>query len=398
MSENEKKPEEQATPETSAEVVKSSGNNVEVSGEMLQEAVVQLRRLTELRQKEAERQERAISQMNATIRKNAMLNRLVLFASALVVLVVFGLAFMIKTVNVKQEAAASAIQGVESTLSATAATVSKSAEQQIAALSTVKTELTQAKDEQIQIVKGMQAELASTRDGVSEKIETTRDEIIDGLQASRQVQTEVAQKIDSQLEAVRSERDAVREEVFNAIDTRSREFTERELALIAEKEHIEELKKLAAQERRDAINEAIARLKAMNEALMQEAEGLAPEAASTETSEPAVTAEEEVETESAPAVDTEAVIENTGDEAVATEADVAEEGAAEEVVVIEDPVLVEAVEADVEDAVEVATDAAVEVVEEAVAPSVEAIETAADAAADAGDEATVETPEPAQAP
>ncbi|HMP73650.1 MAG TPA: hypothetical protein PKE55_10345 [Kiritimatiellia bacterium] len=254
------------TPETTPEVVPSTSSNkpVQVSGELLQEAVVQLRRLTELRQKETERHERAMAQMNASIRKQTMLNRLLLFASALVVLVVFGLAFMIKGITNTQEKTAQALSGVDQRLSEAASTVARETEKTVLAMEGVR------KD-----VEGVREDVELVRRDFTSSTEQQvlmAREVEARLREANTTQEGVIARIDTQLDAVRAERDAIREEVFSAIDSRSREFIERELAIQAERERIASEREEAKEYRAQVIADAISRLNAFTADLTGEIE------------------------------------------------------------------------------------------------------------------------------
>src|SRR5262245_35949504 len=88
------------TPEEPSEIVKPSNSRVEVSADVVNEAVSQLRKLTEIRQRESERQERAIAQMHSAIKRQGILSRYVIIVSLLVIIISGALAyFMYVSVN-----------------------------------------------------------------------------------------------------------------------------------------------------------------------------------------------------------------------------------------------------------------------------------------------------------
>jgi len=86
MTMNETTPSKQTDPVINHSPAEHSGERLEVSADVLNEAVMQLRRLSGIRQREAERQERALAQLHSAIKRQARLSRFVIVASTLVVL------------------------------------------------------------------------------------------------------------------------------------------------------------------------------------------------------------------------------------------------------------------------------------------------------------------------
>jgi hypothetical protein len=231
--------------ENNPEVIKSSPENrVEVSADLLNEAVTQLRKLTELRQREAERQERAIAQMQKSIKRQGILSRYVILTSTLAVLISVGLAYLIRN-SVRNEAVTS------STLS----------------------------------------QFNESVTGATRTIDDMRAEV----SASRDTQSSMIKKVEEQLGAVREERDQVRGEVRNVLEEKTREFADKELALAEEREAIVEATKRSKEEQKALIQQTIERLAAMSASLTPEEEASANQPSDSEIEEAVSEAEEIVE-------------------------------------------------------------------------------------------------------
>lgn len=240
--------------ETTAEVVKPEGGRVEVSGDLLNEAVSQLRKLTEIRQREAERQERAIAQMHKAIKRQGILSRYVILTCTLAVLVAVGVAYLIAEQGKKVDNTASSLLAVETSMKDSAATISEAASQQAAGLDSVR------------------GEVAATREETARMTESIGQE----LQASRSAQETVVRTVEEQLNAVRGERDQIREELRNALDEKTAEIASREIALVEEREAIAEATERSKEEQKVLIQQTIERLAAMAASLDGDIEAEAP--------------------------------------------------------------------------------------------------------------------------
>jgi hypothetical protein len=285
-------PEPENTPTPSSEVVPSTGGRVEVSADVLNEAVTQLRKLTELRQRETERQERAIAQMNTAIKRQGVLSRYVIFTSALVVLISIGLAYLMRQSAQVEQATQGTLEQVDTRLSETAQVVAQEGQRTASSLDAVRTEVLTARDEQTRLTADIKQQ----------------------LQSSQQAQASVVQKVDEQLDAVRAERDTVRDEVRSVLEEKTELFTQKEIALREERESIKEAKKKSKEEQKELIQQTIDRLNAMTTALLTDEEAAAP----TE-------AEVAAELEAANAVADEAAAETAGEAAPVEEAPAAGE-------------------------------------------------------------------------
>ena len=204
---------------TTPEVIRPDTGRVEVSADLLKEAVSQLQRLTEIRQRETERQERAIAQMQKAIKRQSILSRYVILTCTLAVLLSVGLAYLMRESLQKESDTAGSLTKATQTLE----TQSSSIEDMTAAMS-----------------------------------------------AGREIQSALLEKVDKQLTAVREERDEVRGEVRTVLEEKTREFTEKELALAAERDAIVEAAKRSKEEQKALIQETITRLAAMSENLGNE--------------------------------------------------------------------------------------------------------------------------------
>lgn len=199
-----------------AEIIKPTNGRVEVSGELLNEAVAQLRKLTEIRQRETERQERAIAQMQKAIKRQSILSRYVILTSTVAVLLSVGLAYIMRESVGKEAATASAL-----------------------------TEASQTLEQQQSTLEGLRTEAG----------------------VSREMQAAMAKKVEEQMTAVREERDQVRGEVRTVLEEKTREYGEKELALAAERNAIAEAAQRSKEEQKALIQETIARLTAMSESI-----------------------------------------------------------------------------------------------------------------------------------
>ncbi|HMO50052.1 MAG TPA: hypothetical protein PKE26_03870 [Kiritimatiellia bacterium] len=227
------------------EIVKTGGGRVEVSADLLNEAVTQLRKLTELRQRESERQERAMAQMHTAIKRQGLLSRYVILTCTLAVLICVGIAYLVRQ-SAKQEAVtAETLSQVDERLSVATQTIAQESQRQAGGLEQVRSEVAGAREEQVRLSGG----------------------IVQEMQAARESQTVVIQKVEEQLGAVREERDHVRGEVRSVLEEKTRQFTEREIALRAEREAIKEAKQRSKEEQKALIEQTIERLNAMTAAL-----------------------------------------------------------------------------------------------------------------------------------
>ncbi len=212
-----------------AEIIKPEAARVEVSAEMLNDALIQLRKLTEIRQREAERQERAIAQMQKAIKRQGILSRYVILTSSFALVLVIGLGYIVHDAGRKTDIAANTLLMVEKSVSDANQTIAAETRRQAEGLA------------------GLEAEILS----------------------SRESQAGLLKKVDEQLGAVREERDQVRGEVRHVLEEKTREITGKELALAAEREAIAEAAKRSKEEQKALIQQTIDRLTAMSATLVE---------------------------------------------------------------------------------------------------------------------------------
>ncbi len=160
--------------------------NVEVPADALQQAVVQLQHLTALRQQEAERQERAIGNMEAALRRQGTMNRWLLTVSLLVVacgIVAVAVMLHLRTVN---EQVSNDVQQLSGAVTATSQTVQESAEKQSRGLAEVSENVATSRAEQAR----MAAKIVT---GVNETKETVTREVSKQTAAISKVEGNVAE-------------------------------------------------------------------------------------------------------------------------------------------------------------------------------------------------------------
>lgn len=244
--------------ENNAELVKSEPKNVEVSADLLNEAVTQLRKLTELRQRESERQERAMTLMQKQIKRQGLLSRYVILMSSLAVLIGIGLAYLVSDAARKADVTAESLLLVDGRLADASKVVADATEQQAAGLNEVRSEVVATRETTANLSREITEAQASLGKNITEE-----------LQATRETQAGVIQKVEEQLGAVREERDQVRGEVRNLLEEKTAEFVSKEMQLVAEREAIVEATKKSKEEQRALIQQTIERLSAMSASLTE---------------------------------------------------------------------------------------------------------------------------------
>lgn len=259
------------TPEEPSEIVSPSPKKVEVSAELLNEAVMQLRKMAELRQRETERQERAIAQMHSALKRQGILSRYVVICCLIVVVISGGLAYLMRRSSINELTTQKNLESVDQRLAAASQTIAEETQKQVSTLDNVRTEVMSSREEQTRLARDVEQELMATRESHSA----------------------VIQKVEEQLGAVRQERDEVRGEVRSVLEEKTRQLTDKEIELRAEREAIKEAKIRAKEEQKALIQQTIERLNVMSASLSTSEEAPADTA-------PGEAAEVETETESVP--------------------------------------------------------------------------------------------------
>lgn len=255
------------SPDQPAEIIPTSNQKVEVSADVLNEAVMQLRKLTELRQRESERQERAIAQMHTALKRQGILSRYVIVCCLIVVVIAAGLAYLMRQSARHEQVTTANLSLVDQRLAETSQTIAEETQKQVATLDGVRSEVMNAREEQSRLSQGVEQELMATR----------------------QSHSAVIQKVEEQLGAVRAERDEVRGEVRTVLEEKTRQLTDKEIELRAEREAIKEAKIRSKEEQKALIQQTIERLNAMTASLAVEETA---EPAATETTTETTVAEE----------------------------------------------------------------------------------------------------------
>ncbi len=242
--------------EQPAEIIPSSNNKVEVSADVLNEAVMQLRKLTELRQRESERQERAIAQMHTALKRQGILSRYVIVCCLIVVVIAAGLAYLMRQSARHELVTTANLTLVDQRLAETSQTIAEETQKQVSTLDSVRSEVMTTREEQARLTQGVEQELMATR----------------------QSHSAVIQKVEEQLGAVRAERDEVRGEVRTVLEEKTRQLTDKEIELRAEREAIKEAKIRSKEEQKALIQQTIERLNAMTATLNIDESADQPEA------------------------------------------------------------------------------------------------------------------------
>ena len=295
---------------------KTDAVTVEVPAEALEKAVTQLRELSELRRMEGERQERALAQMEHTIRWHSRIYRIVLVVSLLMLACVVGLIVGMQRIHSVSGDVEAGVRTLDRHMLNTTRVLREGTEKQTRALATVgeqvgtvRTDVAGVRTEQERIGKSVASELQTSRTALDahtsrqvKELAGVKKEVTSGLadvkkevatelktvqsnvSAARtgqetlsklveaklgetnQRQAEMTKTLGASVSAVREERDAVREEVKRVLDEHSRMLTERELALKGEAEKIDQKAEEMRVEKNRILAEAIDRLSSLTEA------------------------------------------------------------------------------------------------------------------------------------
>lgn len=223
---------------------------------LLEDAVVQLRKLGELREQEAKRNELLIAEMRDHVRRHARLSRTMLWLGASAVLLLAVLGIGVNKLRQDQNRTERSVLATAATVDGLKGTVSDASTEAAARLGEVAAALGQNS-----------AKLGDVEAGLGNKVEVS-------------------------LQAVRDERDAVRDTVRQSMDGHTRDMVDREMQLRDEKLRVAQEAERAREERVRVIQDAIAKLSAMAElpppdtAVAPAAEAPAPEAEAVPTPTP----------------------------------------------------------------------------------------------------------------
>jgi|GEM_PF-359890 len=217
---------EKAGGDSSMAVSRDAPRDVTVPADMLSEALVQLKKLAELRRQESERQQLAMVRMEQQMKRHAKMNRLVLFSTAVVILALVASSFLLRDLVIGGNEVKAELAGVNSGLGDAARSVRRATAEQTRQFDAVNRTLEAGKTEQVQL----------------------------------------ASRIDSSMDELREERDAVTAEVRGVLEEKTGEYARKELELHDRAALIRQEAVRARQARREIIGDAIKKLAALESA------------------------------------------------------------------------------------------------------------------------------------
>lgn len=195
---------------------------------ILEEAVAQLRKLSEMREQEIKRSEALMAEVREHVQRHASVSRRLTILSAVVLVLVLSLALGVHRLRKEQSRTQTNMQEAATKIDRLNSTVLDSSMQQ------------------------------GTRfDGITTSLEETTKKL-------GEVQSGVAATVDNSLQAVRQEREAVRTEVRLTLDNQNRQIVEREVALRDEEARILLEAERARVERARILRETIDKLTALS--------------------------------------------------------------------------------------------------------------------------------------
>jgi hypothetical protein len=272
-----------AKKEQKKEVTVVKDGDVTVQPALLEEAVTQLKKLSEMRQQELVRQDNAIAEMQATVQSQARQNR-TLFNSigALICILVLLVLFSVQLLKSDQESTTNEVKSVVTRLSTTAnmiRQVSKKQSDQTEALKTglsdsfsdATTSMNAKLDDSVSQIDKSMTKLDGTVGKVTESVEASVAEIESTLQATTGElvtkmdarSSDMTKTLNSSVDAMRGERDIVKAEVQKAMNAHREHIVERELALSKKAENVAKQEEQTRKDRIKIIDDAIHRLSSM---------------------------------------------------------------------------------------------------------------------------------------
>ncbi len=291
--ENEKKEPDSKEENTGSGIVKSNADLVEPSGvttqpALLEEAVSQLKKLSDLRQQELVRQEQFITEMQSTVRDQARQNRLLFnIIGAMISILILLVAYSVQSLKTEQENTAQEVSNVNSRLGTTATLIRQVSKQQAKGVRELGDGLSARLVESAsQVSSKLDASVASIGSSVGSiegSLETVSSKLDDSV-------ANISQSVETSFGAVREERDQVKNEVERVLNAHRDHIVEKEFALEKRAEDLLAQEEQTRQERLRIIGDAIDRLSSMadtlktDEELAAEAETVDEEAAPDDAS------------------------------------------------------------------------------------------------------------------
>lgn len=252
------------------QVVQSQDLDVRVSSKALDEALVQLKRLTELRQQESARQKLAITEMQDSIKQQSRAGRLVLGLCVVILLGLVALALRFNDLTSTSDAMHTTVATVGHRLATASDIIRIGTAKQAKELGEVRNGVADVLSGQTEIGVRVEKELQSTRNAVEEQKKET------ALGRER-----IVGEIASSVALFREERDGVRHEVRRVLDDRTRALAAREALLRSTEESLRDDVERARDQRRQVMHEAIERLAELGDTAPAGAETVAASVAPT---------------------------------------------------------------------------------------------------------------------
>ncbi len=240
-------------PRSTNTVAAKGSVNVEVPEHALQKAIVQLQNLTALREQEAERQERAIANMEAAMNKQGTVNRWLLTVSVLLFL--GGVAVMVIMMNLRSvnEKVSANVQDLSGAVTATGEVVQESAKQHSRDLASVSEEVKAANLEQAQRAAKIESGVNQTKESVTREVSKQTAAIV-----------QVGDKMTKTRQAMQQEAVATQKAVANEVGKQAKAISSVHQAVAA-----------AQTEQREGLAEQREGLAEQREGLAEQREGLA---------------------------------------------------------------------------------------------------------------------------
>ena len=269
-----------AKKEKKKDVTVVKDGDVTVQPALLEEAVTQLKKLSEMRQQELVRQDNAIAEMQATVQTQARQNRTLLNSiGALICILILLVSYSIQALKSEQESTTKEVHSVVTRLSTTANMIRqvsvKQSDQTETGLSDsfsdATTSMNAKLDDSVSQIDKSMTKLDGTVGKVTESVEASVAEIESTLQATTGElvtkmdarSSDMTKTLNSSVDAMRGERDIVKAEVQKAMNAHREHIVERELALSKKAENVAKQEEQTRKDRIKIIDDAIHRLSSM---------------------------------------------------------------------------------------------------------------------------------------
>ena len=260
-------------PNRAKSVAVKESTGVSVQPALLEEAVAQLRKLSELRQLELNRQEKAITDMRETAARQARQNRMMFnMSGALICILSLLVAFSVQALKSEQEDTSQEVRSMATRMGTTTSMIRQVAKKQAAETDALKVGLTgsfsAAATEMSGKLDSSVGSMSSKLDATAEEVARNVDKNISGLNDKLSAtSSDISAKLDTSVDSMRKERDVVQQEVKKALDAHRDHIVEREVALNNQALEVEAQAEKTRKERMKIIGDAITRLSTMADSL-----------------------------------------------------------------------------------------------------------------------------------